>query len=65
MIVHVDTDSEANTPIRLSADGINEPLHLTLFEAHKLYFQLWAALMEVDPEMRQPDQDDLDAPTQD
>jgi len=65
MIVHIDTDTESSTPIRISADGINEPLHLTLFEANKLYFQLWAALMELDPSMRQPDQDDLDAPTQD
>lgn len=65
MIVHIDTDTESNTPIRISADGINEPLHLTLFEANKLYFQLWAALMETDPTMRQPDQDDLDVPTQD
>jgi len=48
MIVQVETDKEATTPIRLDWDGCHEPLYLTKFEAEKLYFGLWAAFMEIE-----------------
>jgi hypothetical protein len=56
MIVNVDTESGSLTPVRISWSSCTEPLHLTIFEANQLYFQLWAALMVVGPELQQPEQ---------
>ena len=53
MIVTVDTDETAATPIRVSWSSCTDPLHLTIFEASQLHFQIGTALMELDPHLRQ------------